>query len=204
MPLPPSSPGGTKVAVLATDGVHVLDAGTRRTFAPLCPPAFPLAFEGEDSLLVIRGVPYLENSRIAPLPEILPRPLLDWWDLRTNTRVETEIRGLEGKDITSVAVSPDRSVLALAWRAEGKAAGVAFVDSHSGALRRSVDKSPDMIATLEFAPDGRSLAVVKSGGRLELIAYPSGRNREGVVFTGWQTAGGGCRLRHPFVAGGGW
>ena len=174
LPLPPSSPGGSKVAVLSNGGVHVLDAGARRTIAPICPPAFPLAFEGENSLLVIRGLSSLEADRMAPPPEKIQRPCLEWWDLLTGTHVAKEILGLDGKEITVVAVSPDRTMLALSWSEEGNTHGLSFVDSHSGALRRNMDQFPYRINALEFSPDGRSLAMTTYGGRVELMAYPSG------------------------------
>jgi hypothetical protein len=100
---------------------------------------------------------------------------LEWWDLRTNTRVEAEIAGFENTDITAVAVSPDKNALALAWRVGGESTGLNFVDSHHGTVRQSINKSPHQITALDFAPDSRSLALVTTRGRVELIAYPSGK-----------------------------
>jgi WD40 repeat protein len=173
LPLPPGSPNGCRTAYRKGNTVLILNPQTQKTEQILSTPAFPLTFVDNESLLAIRGLNLLENHnwiiREAPTNDT---PVLELWNLRSQTcrQIPVDITGMGA--ITSVATAPARDAVALSWSrwAPGPPThGVTVISLSSGSARVVFSGVAERAKHVSFSSDGKRLALACDGGKVPVL-----------------------------------
>ncbi|SPE58888.1 putative Mitogen-activated protein kinase kinase [Verrucomicrobia bacterium] len=175
LPLPPSSPDGEKLGLRIQNDVRILNGKTGFVGPILPTPSFPVAFLDDNTLLTIRNLDFLEAfNQLKPEWAIGHNPPeLELWNLTTLAMTSVRLEAAGTNDISAVAVSSDRRLVALAWLGGGNTAGVRILESKSGEIRFSTSGFKARINGLAFSPDGRFLAMTLQSGEVQIIQPPA-------------------------------
>jgi WD40 repeat protein len=178
LPDPPCSPDGSRLAVRVTDRIKIMDSRAHRIGPILPTSSFPLAFLGNETLLTISGLDFLEvHNRLKPSwAPTNPVPTLEFWNVSTLTNYRVQLDALAAMDVTAVAASPDKKSLAFGCR-QGTAESVVILDSRTGAIGDGPVPLPGRVAGISFSPEQKRLALACLDGKVYVLGLP-GLERE--------------------------
>jgi RNA polymerase sigma factor (sigma-70 family) len=158
------TPDGKQVAAtLMRDAIRLIDVGTgevTRTFAPVAPGS-GCAFSPDGKLMATSGYEAENKVHFAQL-----------WEVATGKELRRFAISRDIHHISVLAFSPDGTALATAsWRD----AQLRLWETATGKELKAIPKIGNDIASIAFAPDGKTVAV--AGDRIHLYDPATGKER---------------------------